>query len=301
MRKLFLAAPLLLLCSACSGDMANENTIVIQGSDTEVQLVSTMVEAFAKIDATADISVAGGGSAVGIAALMNGETDIANSSRKMKPEEIVLAKEKGRDPQEFILARDGLSIVVHPENPLAKISMGELGKVFAGTMTNWKELGGPDAPIVLYGRQSTSGTFSFFRDTVVKGDYASSMRQMEGTQAIIDAVMADKFAIGYAGVGYVKDENGEVKTTIKVIPVSKDIGGTAYSPLDVNAVEKQLYPIARQIFQYLPATPAKGSALEAFLKFEASDEGQAIVEKVGFYRAIQADKKQNDAFFAKIR
>lgn len=300
MRATRLAVLLTLVLSACSS-ASNPNTIIIQGSDTEVQLVSSLVEAFSEGNSAADISVAGGGSAVGIAALINGETDIANSSRKMKPEEITKAKEQGRDPQEFILARDGLSVIVHPSNPLTTISMEDLGKIFAGTMTNWKDVGGPDAPIVLYGRQSTSGTFGFFRDTVIKGDYSTSMRQMEGSQAILDGVKADEHAIGYIGVGYVKDETGTQKTEIKILTVSKVKGGVAYSPLDKSAVEKQLYPIARQIFQYVPAVPAKGSALEAFLKFEASAEGQAIVEKAGFYPAISADKKANDAFFALIR
>lgn len=300
MKKSFLYLLPLLLLSACTTATTGEE-IVIQGSDTEVQLVSTLVEAFTEKNPTANISVAGGGSAVGIAALINGETDIANSSRKMKQEELDQAKEKGRDAQEFILARDGLSIIVHPTNEIEKLSMDQVKSIFDGTITNWNELGGPDSEIVLYGRQSTSGTFGFFRDAVVKGDYARSMRQMEGSQAIVDAVMADVHGIGYTGVGYVKDENNTARDDIKIIPISKDANGAAFSPLDRDAVERMDYPIARQIFQYLPAVPSKDSALEAFLKFEASEEGQKIIEQSGFYSLIQVDRDQNAMFFAKIK
>lgn len=287
-----------LLLAAC-GSGAGEG-IVIQGSDTEVQLVSTLVEAFAEIHPDANISVAGGGSAVGIAALINGETDIANSSRPLNEKERAAAKGNGVQVQEFLLARDGLSIIVHPSNPLARISMQQLSDVFSGRVTNWKELGGPDAPIVLYGRQSTSGTFGFFRDTVVKGDYADTMRQMEGTQAIVDAVKSDTNAIGYAGIGYVKVD-GAVRDDVKVVSVSADATGTAYSPLDRTAVENQTYPIARRIYQYLPAVPAKDSLLERFLRFEASDEGQAIVESAGFYSLIGVDETQNASFFDAVK
>lgn len=301
LRRWFPLPLVLLALSACSqANVTKQETLVIQGSDTEVQLVSTLVEAFSQQHPGANISVAGGGSAVGIAALINKETDIANSSRKMKQEEFDKARENGLDVREFVLARDGLSIVVHPENPVSKFSMEQLGGIFKGTITNWKEVGGADAPIVLYGRQSTSGTFGFFRDTVVKGDYAQTMRQMEGNQAIFDGVVADKNAIGYVGVGYVKDEAGNVKEGIKIVPVSRDAEGTAYSPLDREAVEQKLYPIARQIFQYVPSAPQEGSLLEQFLRFEISPEGQKIVEQAGFYSLIQEDKDSNAAFFVNV-
>lgn len=287
-----------LLLAACTGSGGG---IVIQGSDTEVQLVSTLVEAFAKTHPDASISVAGGGSAVGIAALINGESDITNASRQMKKEELEQARANNLDPQEYILARDGLSVIVHPDNTIATISLDQLGAIFRGDVTNWKDVGGTDAPIALYGRQSTSGTFGFFRDTVVKGDYASSMRQMEGSQAIVDAVQADRNGVGYVGVGYIKDAAGTAKTGINIVPVSATVGSVAYSPLDKNAVEQELYPIARRIYQYLPMPPMKGSLIEAFLQFESSPEGQRIIEESGFYSLITSDKQQNAAFFGKAR
>lgn len=293
MRKLAAVLSIGLVFSACSAK--DDNEIVIQGSDTEVQLVSALVEAFSKGHPDAKISVAGGGSAVGIAALINGETDIANSSRQMKPEETASAKEKGHDPQEFILARDGLSVIVHPENPIATLDVGTVSKIYKGEITNWKDLGGSDTVIVLYGRQSTSGTFGFFRDAVVKGDYANTMRQMEGTQAIVDAVVADKQAIGYAGVGYVRDSAGKPRTGIKILPISVTAGGDAVSPLNKEAVMSGKYPIFRRIYQYMPGLPAKDSLLIQLLQFEMSAEGQALIESQGFYPLTTEDRAQNQA------
>src|SRR3989344_4847586 len=185
-----------------------QESLTIKGSDTEVQLVSNLAEAFLEANPEADVSVTGGGSGVGIASLINGEIDLANSSRKMSDQELQTAKAKGRDTQEFILAGDGVCIITHPSNPISKLSMEDISKIYKGEITNWKALGGPDAGIVLYGRQSTSGTYVFFRDFAVKADYSPKMRNMEGSQAIVDAVITDKNGIGYVGVGYAVGESG---------------------------------------------------------------------------------------------
>ncbi len=277
---------------ACTASVKT-NSIVIQGSDTEVQLVSALVEEFSGEHPDASISVAGGGSAVGIAALINGETDIANSSRQMKPEEIASAKDKGMNPQEFILARDGLSVIVHPSNSVETLTMEQLGKIYTGEIANWKDVGGPDSPIVLYGRQSTSGTFSFFRDTVVKADYSESMRQMEGTQAIVDGVSADTQGIGYAGVGYVVDAEKNAREDIKVLTISSVAGGEAVSPLNMEAVMGGKYPIFRRIYQYMPMPPAKDSLLTKLLEFETSDAGMKVIQSQGFYPLTPEDLAQN--------
>lgn len=299
MRIFFRAALPAALCAltACS----SSPTLTIQGSDTEVQLVSALAEEFTKDHEDASISVAGGGSAVGLAALLNGETDIANSSRMMKDEERATAKDKGLDVQEFTLAIDGLSIVVHPENPLVSLGMADIGRIFKGEVTNWKDVGGPDAGIVLYGRQSTSGTFGFFRDTVVKDDYATSMRQMEGSQAIVDAVAADTNGIGYVGVGYVKTAEGTPRTDLKILPVSPADGGEPVSPLETEAVKDGSYPIARRIYQYLGAKPEAGSLTHMFLTFEMSDAGQTIVQNAGFYSLAPADIARNEAILGAAR
>ena len=270
-----------------------KESLIIKGSDTEVQLVSNLVEAFLEKNPEADISVTGGGSGVGIAALLNGEIDLANSSRKMEAKELEQAKNKGQEIQEFILARDGLSIIVHPENPIQQLSIDQIAKIYKGEITNWKEVGGKDEKIILYGRQSTSGTYVFFRNFVVQDDYSPEMRNMEGNQAIVDAVRADKNGIGYVSVGYVKDENNQPRSDIKIIPVAKDKASEAVSPLNSEAVKRGEYPIARSIFQYLPHLPQKNSLLEKFLHFELSEQGQEIVEKAGFFSISEEDKQKN--------
>ncbi len=277
-----------------------KQSLVIKGSDTEVQLVSNLVEAFLEKNPEANISVTGGGSGVGIAALLNGEIDMANSSREMKQEEKLQAANRGLDIQEFILARDGLSIIVHPQNSVTKLSIEQLGKIYRGEIKNWKEVGGKDLPIVLYGRQTTSGTYVFFRDFVLKGDYSSEMRNMEGNQAIVDAIKTDRNGIGYVGVGYVKNERGGPREDIKVILVSKE-DGLSVSPLDKEMVEKGQYPIVRPIFQYTAHLPLKNSLLEKFLRFEASNEGQTIVEQAGFYSITNEDRQKNQQLLKKIK
>jgi len=275
-------------------------SVVIQGSDTEVQMVANLAEAFTADHPEADMSVTGGGSAVGIAALINGVADIANSSRQMTEEEVALAAERDIDVQEFIVARDGLAVVTHPSNPMKELSLEQIGTIYDGTITNWKDVGGPDAPIVLYGRQSTSGTFGFFRDVVVKADYSRDMRQMEGTQAIVDAVVADKNGIGYVGVGYIKDQSANDTPTLNVLLVRSGESEGA-SPLDREAVLSGKYPIARAIYQYMPSLPAKDSLAHQFLLFEASEAGQALVEESGFYPMTVEDAAQNKVLFDAIQ
>lgn len=282
-------------------DAVRSKQVVIQGSDTEVQVVSALVEAFSQAHPDAQISVAGGGSAVGIAALINGETDIANSSRQMKETELQSARDRGFNPVEFILARDGLSIIVHPSNPVRTLSMQQLAALYSGKVTNWKDVGGNDAPVVLYGRQSTSGTYGFFRDVVVQDDYAESMRQMEGTQAIVDSIVSDKNGIGYVGVGYVKTADGTARKDIVIVPVAIKAGETAVSPLDTPAVLQGKYPIFRRIYQYLPVAPAKDSLVAQLLNFEMSEQGMHIVQKQGFYPLVAEDIAHNRSILDALR
>lgn len=278
-----------------------KESLVIKGSDTEVQLVSNLVEAFLEKNPEADISVTGGGSGVGIASLINGEINMANSSRKMEDKELKQAKNKGLEIQEFILARDGLSVIVHPENSIQQLSIDQIAKIYKGKITNWIEVGGRDEKIILYGRQSTSGTYVFFRDLVVQDDYSPEMRNMEGNQAIVDTVRADKNGIGYVGVGYVKDENNQPRSDIKIIPVAKDKENAAVSPLNSEAVKQGKYPIARPIFQYLPHLPQKNSLLERFLRFEMSEQGQEIVKKTGFFSINGEDEQKNQQVLINIK
>jgi phosphate transport system substrate-binding protein len=278
-----------------------KESLVIKGSDTEVQLVSNLAEAFLQKNPQYEISVTGGGSGTGIAALLNGEIEIANSSRSLKNDERAIAEKKGLDIQEYILARDGLSVIVHPSNTITRLTLRELGKIYRGEIKNWNAVGGNDAAIILYGRQSTSGTYIFFRDTVLKGDYALEMRNMEGSQAIVDAVKNDSAGIGYVGVGYVKNSSNAPRKDISILTISKDASSEAISPLNKEAVLLGQYPIFRPIYQYLAHIPLQGSLVEKFLRFESSPEGQAILESAGFYSATSADAEHNQAIFNKVK
>ncbi len=199
------------------------------------------------------------------------------------------------------MARDGLAVIVHPENSLLKLTLEQVGRLYRGEVKNWKELGGADADVVLYGRQSTSGTYVFFRDAIVTGDYAADMRSMEGTQAIIDGVRFDKNGIGYVGLGYTKDDQGKPRSEIKVVPVALSEKDTYLTPLDTAVVKSGAYPITRPLYHYLAYAPKKDSLLEKFLRFELSDEGQSDIEKAGFVSLAPEDRTQNEALLANIR
>lgn len=287
----------LITLSGCASQ--DENTIVIKGSDTMVYMVSVLAQEYMRTDTNANIIVSGGGSGTGIKALINGFVDVADASRPIKESEIESIRQKfEEEPKCLIIARDMLAVVVNPENPVENLTMLQLGKIFAGEITNWKEVGGKDAPITLYGRQSTSGTYEFFREHVVeaytgKKEYSNEMRSLTGNTQIHDAVASDPNGIGYIGVGYVTD-------SVKLIKVSED-GVNYYSPFDMEAVQAGKYVISRPLFQYMTHYPDKNSTLYRFLRFEVSEEGQKIVEETGFYPIFEVDRKANEMnFWSKI-
>ncbi len=291
---ILVAALLLAGCTTQPENAGNteSKSIVIKGSDTEVNMVQALAEEFRNQHPDITISVSGGGSGSGIAALINGEIDIANSSREISQEELDQAKANNIEIGTFIDARDGITVIVHQNNPVEKLTLDQIGKIYRGEITNWKEVGGKDMPITLYGRQSNSGTFTFFRDVAVKGDYASSMRSMNGNSDIINAVAQDETAIGYVGVGYFKQAQNQVKQVL----VSTD-GNNYYSSTDLQAIDQKLYPLARPLYQYvkMPLT----QAVKDFLAFEISEEGQAIVEENGFYPIGPEERAISEALLNK--
>ncbi|HEY2933868.1 MAG TPA: PstS family phosphate ABC transporter substrate-binding protein [Acidobacteriota bacterium] len=267
-------------------------TIQIKGSDTELNLVQRLAEQYMKKAPDARISVTGGGSGTGIAALINKSADIANSSRAMEQSERDQAKANGVDPWEVVFAMDGLSVIVHPSNSVASLSLDQLGRIYRGEIKNWKEVRGPDAPISLYGRQSNSGTFVYFRKTVVKGDYSTAMKQMNGNAQIVEAVKSDKSGIGYVGLGYIKDRaTGKVISGIKALTLGGP--GPALSPLDPTSISSGKYPLLRPLFHYTNGKPSV--TVLNFIRFELSDEGQSIVEHEGFLRVNEEYQKQNSS------
>jgi phosphate transport system substrate-binding protein len=258
----------------------------ITGSDSEVNLVQSLVEAYAEVDEETEFSVTGGGSGVGIAAIINGTADIANSSRPMSPEEIAQAEANGVEPVPIVFAFDGVAVVINENNPVTELTMEEVGKIYRGEITNWSELGGNDVAITLFGRQPTSGTFVFFRSLVVNGDYAETMNQMSGTSAIVEGVAQDEGGIGYAAIGYVKGASG-----ISALSIAAVSGSPYISPLDDAKVFSGEYALTRPLFQYVNGKPT--GALKAFFEFELSDEGQAIVVAEGFLPVTPEYVEQN--------
>jgi phosphate transport system substrate-binding protein len=279
----------------CAGAEAqSQNMIQVKGSDSEVNLVQKLAEVFMQKNTGVNIAVTGGGSGTGIAALINKTTDIANSSRDLEPKEEEAAKKVGVTPFRVVFATDGISAIVHPDNPLNKLTLEQLGKIFKGDVTNWKEVGGPDEKISLYGRQSNSGTYVFFREFVVKGDYSPHKKSMNGNAQIVEAIQRDKAGIGYVAVGYVVDEKGVVKPGLKILNIAKDAKSEAYSPALMENVMSGKYPISRPLNQYLVGKPT-GKLLD-FVKFEIGEEGQQIVRKQGFFPVqknwVEFNKKQ---------
>ena len=257
-----------------------QNMIQIKGSDSEVNLVQRLAEVFMQKNPWANIAVTGGGSGTGIAALINKTTDIANSSREIQSKEEEAAKKAGVQPFRIIFATDGISVVTHPANPISKLTLEQLGKIFKGEITNWKEVGGKDAKISLYGRQSNSGTYVFFREFVVKADYSPHMKAMNGNAQIVEAIKKDQDGIGYVAVGYVVNDKGEVMPGVKIVNISKDGQSEAYSPAKIENVMSKKYPITRPLNHYTNGKPS-GKLLD-FIRFEISEEGQEIVRKEGF-------------------
>lgn len=259
----------------------------IKGSDSEVNVVQALVEEFAKVDNATEFAVTGGGSGAGIAALLNGQTDIANSSRPLKDEEISQAKANGITPVPVVFALDGLAVIVHADNPVDNLNLEQVGQVFAGEISNWQELGGPDKPITLYGRQSNSGTYVFFRDRVLGKDYSQGKLNLPGNAQIVEAVRADEGGIGYAAIGFVRDAAG-----IRAVSLAESGKDAFVSPLDNEKVLGGLYPLTRPLYQFLNGVP--DGALRQFIEFELSPAGQEIVAREGFLPVTPEYMLQNE-------
>jgi len=276
MKKLFSTLILSIALFWTSTVQAGNGMLQIKGSDTLINLVQRMAEVFMEKNPGSYIAVTGGGSGTGVAALINNKCDVANASRLMKSKEVAQASEQGITVNRVVIAMDGLSVITNPNNSVSQLTVDQIGRIFKGEVTNWSEVGGPDRSITLYGRQSNSGTFVFFRDAVLKGDYSQKMNRMNGNAQIVEAVKQDASGIGYVGVGYVKDATG-----LTVLKVALNAGGDYASPLNAADVKSGKYPITRPLNQYIDGV-AKG-AVKDFLEFELGPEGQAIVDEEGFF------------------
>jgi phosphate transport system substrate-binding protein len=263
-------------------------SIMIAGSDSEVNLVTRMAEEYMKVNPNVSIAVTGGGSGVGITALIDGTIDIANSSRPMKDEEMeALKTNSGLDTCAVRFAVDGVAVVVNENNPVTSLTVDQIGAIYRGEITNWSEVGGEDLAITLYGRQSTSGTYVFFMEKVVQADYSPEMRNMPGTSDIVESVTGDAGGIGYAAIGYATKEG------IKALEVAADASSEAFTPVVLENVTSGDYPLTRPLYQYSAGEPSE--ALLDFYLYEVSEAGQAIVLEEGFYPITAADIDFNKA------
>ncbi|ABR50695.1 phosphate binding protein [Alkaliphilus metalliredigens QYMF] len=254
-------------------DVDFSKLIQIRGSDTMVNLGQQWAEVFMDNYPEAQLAVTGGGSGTGIAAMINGTADIAQSSRQIKGEEIQQGKDNGIEIIEHVTGRDGIAIAVHNDNPVQELTMADLKDIFTGEKTNWKDFGGNDANITLYSRESNSGTYAFFKEFVLEDEeYATHSNLMPSTQAIVEAVIQDVNGIGYIGLAYLSD-------TVQGVAVSLDDSSEAFLP-SLATISAGDYPVARPLFLYTAGEPT--GVIEIYMDFIMAAEGQSIVEEIGF-------------------
>ena len=253
---------------------AEKSGLTIKGSDTMVILSQRWAEEYMKKYPEASIQVTGGGSGTGFAALINGTTDICNASRPIKSKELVKIKDKfGKTPVEIKSAVDGIAIYIHEANKITEISLSQIKGIYTGTITNWKEIGGPDNKIIVYGRENSSGTYEFLKEHVLQNeDFAPSVQTLPGTAAVVNAISKDVNGIGYGGAAYLKG--------IKFLKVKNDTSATAYEPTEEN-IKSNLYPISRYLYMYTLKRPEGLS--KSFIDWILTSEGQKIVSEVGYF------------------
>lgn len=249
-------------------------SITIKGSDTMVILAQRWAEKYMAANPGAVLQVTGGGSGTGIAALINGTTDIATASREMKQDEKLKLRDRYQTMGiEIPVAKDGLAVYLHESNGVKEFSFEQLHDIYTAKITNWKQVGGADAPITLYGRENSSGTYVFFKEVVLLGaDFAPSCQTLPGTAAVVNAVAQDPNGIGYGGAAYAKG--------VRECAVRKDVGSPAVLPSEAT-VKDGSYPLARPLFFYTRRQP-EGN-VKAFVSWVLSADGQGIVKQVGYY------------------
>ena len=265
---------LIVLLSSCSRD---NGTIKIKGSDTEVNLAVQLAESFHDVNSGIFVSISGGGSGLGIASLLNGTADVANSSRSIKQGEIDLFKKQGAAIDSFIFAQDAIAFVVADDLPIDSISTTELANLLNGNFKNWSSLTNKNMPVNIYGRQSNSGTHDFVK-TKLEIEFTPYAKQMSGNAQILEAIRADHSGIGYVGAGYVSQGGSK---GIKVLPVYLIKNEKAISPLDSSMIAAGKYFFQRPLFQYYKADSYK--KIKPFIDYEKSDEGKKIIHASGYY------------------
>lgn len=269
-------------CSSTSSRAVSESAaqyIENKGSDTIVNLALAWAETYQGDHPTVRISVTGGGSGTGIAALINNTVDIANASRRIKQEEIDEARKNGIEPVEFIIARDAIAVIVNPKNPVNELTLKQISDIYSGKITNWQDVGGEDRPIVKLSRETNSGTHVYFLETVLrlgnredKTLFSMDTLLLPSSEGIISEVRDNPNAIGYDGLGYVPQD-------LKTIGIAKEQGG-AYVLPSIKTVNDKSYAVARDLYMYTNGEPS--GVVKEYLDWILSDEAQLIVAELGF-------------------
>ena len=264
---------MLILAVMASVTAFSQAKITVKGFDTMVILAQRWAELYMKSNPQTTIQVTGGGSGVGITALINGTTDICNASRPMKQTEI--EKLKGRYNTlgvEIPCAKDGVTIFLNDANKVDELTLKQISEIYTGKIRNWKELGGADAEIRLYGRENSSGTYTYLHDEVVKADYVSTVQSLPGTAAVVNAVKKDVNGIGYGGAAYA--------VGVKYAKVKKDANSTGYIP-SAESIAKSEYPITRYLYMYLRNRPT--GETKKYIDWILGAEGQRVVTEIGYF------------------
>ena len=265
---------LIVLLISCSND---NDTIKIKGSDTEVNLAVSLAESFHQINESFLVSISGGGSGLGIASLLNGTADVANSSRSINKEEIALFANKGFRIDSFIFAQDAIAFVVADDLPVDSISPADLASVLNGNYKNWSAITQRNMPINIYGRQSNSGTHDFIKKKLGI-DFTPYAKQMNGNAQILEAIKADHSGIGYVGAGYVA--KGGIKG-IKVLTIYSEKNKPAVSPFDATMIAAGKYYFQRPLFQYYKE--GSYNKIKPFIEYEKTEAGRKIIQAAGYY------------------
>ncbi len=248
--------------------------VTVKGSDTMVILGQRWAESFMAANPGVVIQVTGGGTGTGIAALLNGTTEICQASRPIKEaEQEELQQKFGARATEILVARDGLAVYVHADNPIEALTIEQLRDLYQGRIANWKQVGGPDRPVILYGRENSSGTYAYFKEHVLDGgDFASAMQPLPGTAAVVNAVSKDANGVGFGGDAYAKG--------VRIVPLRKDAAAAPVAP-SAATIDDGSYALARGLYFYLRRAP-EGDA-KAFVDFCLGEAGQKLVTEVGYF------------------
>ena len=250
--------------------------VTVRGSDTMVIMNQQLAEAFGDKNPSTPVNVTGGGSSIGINAFINGVANIAASSRPMRFSEIQRARGRGAIANEIPVALDGLAIIVNKNNPVKSVTMDQLRKIYVGQITNWSALGGSNAPITVFSRDSNSGTYGFFQANVLKNqNWGKGVRFMPSTADELREVGRSANGIAYGGVAYFKNDS-----RVRIVPVAASATSTPLMPTEDNVRSKK-YPIWRYLYYYTNGKPSGDT--KKFIDFTLSPAGQAVIEKVGYY------------------